>query len=179
MDTRISENLARSSRVLDIIGKVLAIICIVSAVFTLFGAIAILAIPNDLIINLLNQIPITPVTSDVISIPAGTVLGDYITLSTGSALKVALIVAAGALCVYCLLSAGLLFVVSGVFKATAVNKTPFVAENVKRLKIIGIIMIVASLVLGLTNLVFAFCVFALAYVVQYGVELQQQADETL
>ncbi|MDR1713343.1 MAG: hypothetical protein LBR39_04240 [Coriobacteriales bacterium] len=188
MDTRINDRLARSGRVLDIIGKVLAILCIIGAVAALFTAIAVAVLPEDLITGALAHIPLADadltvksggIESDILTFPEGAVLADYIPVAAVLAVKVSLIAACAAVCIYCLIGAIILFILSAVFKATAINRTPFVPENVKRLKIIGIILIVVSILLGLTNLVFAFCVFALAYVFEYGAELQKQADETL
>jgi hypothetical protein len=176
MDTRISDKLVRFGRALDIVGKILAIICILGAVLALFTAILAAALPENAIMGILGSIE---VTSDVLDLAANTRLGDFIAPAALISLKVLTVIFSASICIYCLLSAIILFILSSVFKATAVHRTPFLQENVKRLKIIGVILFIASFILGLTNLIFAFCVLAFAYVFQYGTELQQQADETL
>ncbi|MDR1183372.1 MAG: hypothetical protein LBK67_01080 [Coriobacteriales bacterium] len=176
MDTRISDKLARFGRTLDVVGKILAIVCILGAVSALFIAVLAAALPEDAIIGILGSIELT---SSVFDFAANAHLSDFIAPVAIISLKVLTIIFAASICIYCLLSAVILFILSAVFKATAVHRTPFLQENVKRLKIIGVILIVASFLLGLTNLIFAFCVLAFAYVFQYGTELQQQADETL
>jgi len=102
-------------------------------------------------------------------IPAGAIIGAKLMLILGSL---------GAM-LYFLVSAIILFILSALFKSTAAARSPFLAENVKRLKVIGAILIAAALLLGFENLIYAFIILALAYVFQYGTELQQQADETL
>ena len=173
MDTRISDKLVRSGKVLDVVGKVLAAICIIGAAGAMLSVILVAFLPADFVMNLLHMIPrLAPVFNEAS-------LGGAITTAIVGTVKTAFIVSTIGFALYCALCAIILFILSAVFKATAVHRTPFLFENVKRLKIIAIILIVASIALGLTNLIFAFCVFALAYVVQYGVELQQQSDETL
>jgi uncharacterized protein YacL len=114
-----------------------------------------------------------------LNLSANAQLGEFIIPTAIGGLRAITIIALAAGCVYSILSAIILFILSSLFKTTARDKTPFVEENVKRLKKIGILLIVGSLLLGLTNLIFAFAVFALAYVFQYGTELQRAADETL
>jgi hypothetical protein len=188
MDIQISDKLARFGRVLGVVGKVLAIICIFGALASLFFAIAIALLSENFALSVIEAIGIP---LDAITNVGGTTnisigdfsysirIGDFIPPALITSLKVVLILAVLASCLYCLVSAIILFVLSAMFKATAINKTPFLAENVRRLKIIGVVLIIISLPLGLHNLILAFCIFAFAYVVQYGVELQQQADETL
>jgi hypothetical protein len=176
MTSQISDRLARFGRVLNIVAKVLVVLCIISAVFALFAAIAVAAIPEGLIVSALGDIHIT---SDLFNFAASAQLGDYLLPSAIGGAKIVAIFALARVCVYCILSAIILFILSAFFRATAVQKTPFLEENVRRLKIIGVILIVASLVLGLNNLIIAFAVLALAYVFQYGAELQRSADETL
>jgi len=162
MDTRISDKLARSGKVLDIFSKVLAVICVLGAASTLLVAVIIAFWwPLNIVMNIHAM---SPSTFDSAIVPN---------------LKIFGIMSALGLCLYCVLCAIVLLTLSAVFKAIAVQKTPFLPENVKRLKVIGIIMIIASLTVGMLNIIFAFCVFALAYVFQYGTELQQQVDETL
>ncbi|MCL2632157.1 MAG: hypothetical protein FWD45_03600 [Coriobacteriia bacterium] len=176
MDTRISDKLARSGHTLDVISKVLAVLCIVAAVLSFIGAIAILLLPDDLILRVLS---IIPVANRMFNAADGITIAGFVSTAAMIALKFVVLAATIGFCVYCLLGAFVLYILSSIFKATAVHRTPFLQENVKRLKAVGIIMIFASIVLGLHNFIFAFCVFALAYVIQYGVELQQQSDETL
>jgi hypothetical protein len=188
MDIQISDKLARFGRVLGIVGTVLAIICVLGAVVSLFFAIVVASLSEDFALSIITAIgiPLDAITNagGAASFSIGDSsysirIGEFIPPALITSLKVALIIAALAGCLYCLVSAIILFVLSAMFKATAINKTPFLAENVKRLKIIGVVLIIISLPLGLHNLILAFCIFAFAYVVQYGTELQQQADETL
>ena len=176
MYSQVSDKLARSGRVLDVIGKVLAVFCIITAVVTVFGTIILALLPEDIVMQILSFIPFTSRIDGALG-DAG--LLSSITTAIVASVKAIAIFSAIGFFAYCLLSAAILFILCAVFKATAVHRTPFLPENVKRLKIIGIIMIIASLALGFHNLIFAFCVFGLAYVVQYGAELQQQSDETL
>ena len=170
MNTQISEKLARFGRILDVIGKVLAVLCFVAALLALIGIFTVVLVPDDIFLRFLSLFNIkssildtdtTPFVAAVISVKVGAILA-----LIGWFFR-------------SLFYATVLLVLSAVFKSTAINKTPFTSDNAKRLKIIGIILIVASIPFGLGNLVFAFCVFAFAYVIQYGAELQQQADETL
>jgi len=173
MDTRISDKLVRSGKTLDVIGKVLAILCIVAAFMALVAIPVAVLLPEDIVFRIMGYFP------SMARIFGEMSLGTWISTTVVATLKGLFIVSAVGFIFYCGLCAVVLFILSAVFKATAVHRTPFLSQNVKRLRIIGIILIVASVALGLTNLIFAFCVFALAYVLQYGVELQQQSDETL
>ena len=170
MKAHISDRLARSGRVLDVIGKVLAVICFITAALALFGAIAVAIIPDDVVVRILNLFNIENSASQTNTSP-------FILGVVGA--KIGAILGLAGWAVHSLINATILLLLSSVFKSTAVDKTPFTLENAKRLKIIAIILIVASIPFGLGNLVFAFCVFVFAYVLQYGAELQQQADETL
>ena len=170
MNTSISEKLARFGRALDIIGKVLAVFCFLAATLMLFGAIAVLLVPDDIILSVLNLFNINLTTTYTNTSP-------YVIAVIGA--KTGVILGLVGRCILSVFYAIILLILSAFFKSTAVNKTPFTFENAKRLKIIGIILIVMSIPFGLGNLVFAFCLFAFAYVIQYGAELQQQADETL
>jgi hypothetical protein len=188
MDIQISDKLARFGRTLGIVGKVLAVVCILGAIASLCFAIMTAFLAEDFALGVITSIgiPLDALTNSggTIAIQAGESsfsirLGDFIPPALVTGLKVVVVSAAFASFLYCLVSAIILFVLSAMFKATAIHKTPFLDENVRRLKIIGVVLIVISLPLGLHNLILAFCIFAFAYVVQYGTELQQQADETL
>ena len=173
--TQTSDKLVRFGRVLDIVGKVFAVLCILAGVSCFFLAILVLLLPQDLLFNAMSTVELT---SGFFVFQTGTVLSDLVPHAALIGVKLAMIFALLGGLVYCAASAIILFILSAIFKSTAARRSPFLPENVKRLKIIGIILIVASLFLGLDNLIFAFCVLALAFVFQYGTELQQQADET-
>jgi hypothetical protein len=171
-----SEKLVRFGRVLDVVGKVLAGICLLAAFCMLILVVILLLIPEETIYELLSSFRLT---SNLGIFQAGTSLGDFITSATLTGIKITLIIAVLGAFAYSVLSGIILFIVSAVFKSTATKHSPFLPENVKRLKIVGVILIVATLLLGWTSLIPAFCILALAYVFQYGTELQRQADETL
>jgi hypothetical protein len=178
MEEKTVRRLARSGKVLDVIGKVLAGFCIAVAVLSLLCALLAAMVPEDIIRNVIDMLNIS-IRSDLLILDTGITLGSLLSTATAFSLRFFVIIPALSLCAYSVVSAIILFILSAIFKATAVNKTPFMPENVKRLRIIGIVLIIISIFFGLTNLIFAFCVFALAFVFQYGVELQKQADETL
>jgi hypothetical protein len=171
-----SEKLVRFGRILNVVGKVLAAICLLAAFGMLILAVVILLIPEEMLHELLSSLKLT---SNLGIIQAGSSLGDLITSAALTGIKITLIVSMLGSLLYCVLSAIILFIVSAVFKSTATMRSPFLPENVKRLKIIGVILIVATVLLGWSSLIPAFCMLALAYVFQYGTELQRQADETL
>ncbi|MDR1775840.1 MAG: DUF2975 domain-containing protein [Actinomycetes bacterium] len=91
-------------------------------------------------------------------------------------------------------------ILSRLFKDTAAHETPFLSTNVRRLKSVGWLLIANSFAMGIATaivevlthpvtsafdtgnggyLITGLVIFALAYVFQYGCELQQAADETL
>ena len=169
MDTRISSNLARFGKALDVIGKVLAAICFVAAGLTMLTIVIVIFIPDDIILRFLSTFnsggrPIEVVFPFVIAVVSAK-LGVILTLIVGA--------------VRAIVYAVILLSLSALFKSIAVKQTPFTPQIAKSLKVIGIVLIIVSIPLGLGNLVFAFCVFAFAYVIQYGCELQLLSDETL
>jgi len=170
MNTQISNKLARFGRVLNVIGKIFAILCFIAAGIALIAMIVVALTPDDFILQTLNMLRIDASNTFI----NGNAFGLAV-----AGVKIGAIFALVKLLVEALFYAAVLLVLSLVFKSTAVNKTPFSMQNAKRLKIIGIILIIISIPFGLGNLVFAFCVFAFAYVLQYGAELQILADETL
>jgi hypothetical protein len=171
-----SDKLVRYGRVLNVVGKILAAVCLVGAASALTATFVALALPERLANEIIGSMEIT---SSIGIFKAGATLGDLIPQAAFFGLKLALVFFALGAFFYCAIAAAVLFIISSIFNSTAAKRSPFLAENVRRLKVIGIILIVASLLLGLQSLIFAFCILALAYVFQYGMELQQQADETL
>jgi len=176
MNTQTPERLVRFGKVLNVIGIIFACLCIMAGLFFLVAAIVVLLLPEGALNSFLDSIQLGSALS---VLQPGTVLSDILppTLIAGIKYTTAAALLGGLL--YAVASAAILFILSSVFRSTAVKGSPFLPENVKRLKIVGVILIVASVCLGLGNLIFAFCVLALAFIFQYGMELQQQADETL
>jgi len=176
MDTQATKKLVRFGKVLNIVGKVLAVVCFLAALLSLCLVIVAIVLPEGLVINVLDAIDVSSVFA---VFQPGTVLADLVPSATVIGLKLAVVLATAKAFVYFLVSSIILFILSAVFKSSATRNSPFLPENVKRLKVVGLILIVVSLFLGLANLIFAFCVLALAFIFQYGMQLQQQADETL
>jgi hypothetical protein len=176
MDTKTSDKLVRFGRTLDIVGKILAVFCLLAAMGSLGCLIVVLVLPEGFVLGLFDSVDISRAFS---VFQPGTVLRDLVPSAAVYGVKIAAIWGTFKAFLYCLISAIILFSLSAVFNSTASKRSPFLPENVKRLKIVGVILIVTSLFLGLDNLIFAFCVLALAFMFQYGTELQQQADETL
>jgi len=176
MDTQISNKLVRFGKVLNVVGIVLAVVCLIGALSALCGAIVVLVIPEDLIFSFLSAIKID---SSFYVFQTGTVLSDLIPLTALVGIKLTALFFLLRGFIYCTISAIILFILSALFKSTVAHRSPFLPENVKRLKVIGIILIVSAVIIGWQTLIFAFCLLALAFVFQYGTELQQQADETL
>ena len=176
MDTQTSDKLVRFGKVLNIVGIVLAVICLMAALTFLCLAIMVAVIPEDLIFGVLSRFELD---SAFLAFQTGTALGDLVPLTALIGIKLTALFILLRSFVYALISAIILFILSGVFKSTVAHRSPFLPENVKRLKTIGIILIVAAVVIGWQTLIFAFCLLALAFIFQYGTELQQQADETL
>jgi hypothetical protein len=176
MVTAISEKLSRFGKVLNIITKILAIVCIVIAICALIATFIVAILPYDLVISLLGSLNIT---SNILNIPADLDLQDFILPTAIGALRLFAIIACASTCLTAIFYAVIMFIISNFFKSTAIHNTPFLEENVKRLKITGIIMIVGALIIGWNSLIAAFAIFVFAYVFQYGTELQQQYDETL
>lgn len=173
MVTAISEKLSRFGKVLNIITIILAIICIIIAVCALISIFIVAILPYDLVLSLIN------IESDFFNLPAGSDLQDFILPTAVSGLKLFGIIACASTCITAIFYAVIMFMISKFFKSTEIHNTPFLEENVKRLKIIGVIMIVGALIIGWNSLIAAFAIFVFAYVFQYGTELQQQYDETL
>lgn len=172
----VSDKLVRFGKVLNVVGKVLAALCLLGALGALITAIVVILIPEETISQFLKQIELT---SDIGLFVPGTTLGSFLPVAAMKGIKLGLVFAIMTAFLYCVVGAIVLFILSALFNSTATKGSPFLPENVKRLKIIGVVLIVVSLLLGLQNLIFAFCFLALAYVFQYGTALQQQADETL
>jgi len=176
MNTQTTNRLVRFGKVLNVVGIVLAVICLMAAVSALSLAIVVAFIPEDLIFQFLSAIRLD---SAFAVFQAGTVLGDLVPLTALIGVKVYSLFILLKSFAYATISAIILFILSSLFKSTVAHRSPFLPENVKRLKIIGIILIVASVLIGWQTLIFAFSLLALAFIFQYGTELQQQADETL
>jgi len=176
MNTQTSDKLVRFGKVLNVVGIVLAILCLLAALSSLTGIIIVALIPEDLIFGALTSLRLDTSFS---VFQVGTTLSDLVPLTALVGIKLTLIFVLLTSFVYSVVSAIILFILSKVFKSTVAHRSPFLPENVKRLKIIGVILIVATLFLGWQALIFAFCLLAFAFVFQYGTELQQQADETL
>ena len=176
MDTQISDKMVRFGRVLNVVGLVFAVICLVAAAFSLLFAIIVALMPEEALFNLMGRLELT---SGFFVFQTGTVLADLVPLTALIGIKVAIVFAFLGGFFYAVASAVILFIISSIFRSTVARKSPFLPENVKRLKIVGIILIIAAVFLGWETLIFAFCMLALAFIFQYGTELQQQADETL
>lgn len=163
-----SDKLVRFARVLNIVGKVLAAICIFAATCVLVATIGVALIPQDALYDFFTQIELA---ADLGFLVPGTLLSDIIPAMAMRGIKAAILSWLISILIYCIICAVILFIVSAVFKSTAAKRSPFLPENVKRLKIIGVILIVISIFLGLQNLIFAFCLLAFAFIFQYGTEL--------
>jgi len=176
MNTQTTDKLVRFGKVLNVVGTVLAVFCLLAAVSALSLAVVVAFIPEDLIFNFLNYVRLDTAFS---VFQVGTALGDLIPLTALISVKLFALFLSLKSFAFATISAIILFILSALFKSTVAHRSPFLPENVKRLKIIGIILIVATLIIGWQTLIFAFCLLALAFIFQYGTELQQQADETL
>ena len=176
METSTSDRLVRFGKVLNVVGIILAILCLLSAVSSLTGIIFVALLPEDRVYSIFSTIQLT---SSFSVFQTGTMLSDLVPLTALVGFKLFIIFILLSCFFYSIVSAIILFILSKVFKSTVAHRSPFLPENVKRLKIIGVILIVATLFFGWQSLIFAFCLLALAFVFQYGTELQQQADETL
>ena len=176
MDTQTSDKLVRFGKVLNVVGIVLAVICLIAAAISLLGIVLVALIPEDAIFGFFNTVQLSSTFS---VFQAGTVLSELVPLTALVGLKLTIIFILLTSLTYSIVSAIILFILSKVSRSTVTHRSPFLPENVKRLKIIGVILIIATLFLGWQSLIFAFCLLAFAFVFQYGTELQQQADETL
>ena len=176
MNTQTSDRLVRFGKVLNVVGIILAVISLMAAVSTLSLAIIVSVIPEDLIFGFLSAVRLD---SAFAAFQAGTVLGDLIPLTALIGIKVTAIIILLRSFAYATISAIVLFILSSIFRSTVAHRSPFLPENVKRLKIVGVILIVSAVIIGWQTIIFAFCLLALAFIFQYGTELQQQADETL
>jgi len=73
-----------------------------------------------------------------------------------------------------------LYYAGKMFKDLRNSHTPFKAEYAKAMKIVSIIVLVAGLItFSLATICIAILLYCFAQVFEYGVELQQVADETL
>ena len=73
-----------------------------------------------------------------------------------------------------------LYYAGKMFKDLRNSHTPFKAEYAKTMKIVAIIVLVAGLItFSLATICIAALLYCFAQVFEYGVELQQAADETL
>jgi len=176
MNTQTTDKLVRFGKVLNVVGIVLAVICLMAAISALVLAIVVALIPEDLVFGFLSAVKLDTAFA---AFQAGTVLGDLIPLTALVGIKFTIVFLLLRSFFYATISAIILFILSSLFKSTVAHRSPFLPENVKRLKIIGIILIVSAVIIGWQTLIFAFCLLALAFIFQYGTELQQQADETL
>jgi len=176
MDVKSTDRLTRFGKVLNVIGIILAVFCLLATLSSFVVLIIVIVLPEGMVLNFFDSVDISSVFS---VFQPGTVLKDLVPSVAVFGLKLAVVWAAIKSFIYYLICTIILFILSSLFRATAINHSPFLPKNVKRLKVIGVILIITSIFLGPANLIFALCLLALAFIFQYGTELQQQADETL
>lgn len=176
------ERLKKLGKAGYIILKIMRITAYV-AIGLLVSSLAWLAVAGDLDPVAMQHITIYPPLS---SVPQGA--GEIIRL----------VVRVSEALVACVLMSFALYYIGGVFKSIKSSESPFEKENVKRIKkaavYVGLMafipQIVASSIAALVGnrtsvasggvaIVVAFLFFFLAYVFDYGAELQREADETL